>query len=298
MKVKIKDPDKRDFILGLLVVLVFVTAAAVGLFIAYKALGGAAQVWQGVKNIAAELWHKRPFDCILLFFGLALGAFGMLVAPAELYRKFRHWNDPKRVRVLDFAPEGVYVISDTRVLLPYPQTSLHLLFHISSHYNSKHHTRTAFIRYVKFVLTYEDISFSVKHVPTEKLIYRLADMHNRWGKFGYHCTTEHAETAEEQTLSKHILAQMENQIRTGLHCRYARRSALLLTAVILDVIAVYVCLHGWWMGRGMTFALTATAVLMGISGVLLALWSIDYTKAKKIERLRGNLPAANHKNHF
>jgi len=287
MKIDIKDPQRTKFIRTLIIILICLVVGGGLLYIAYVTLGGAAALWQGIKNLIADLWHKKPFDCIMLFIGLGLVLLGLLSAPFMAYDHFKRWRNAKRVRALNFAPEGVYIISDINVLLPYEQTALNLLIHIDSSYSAKNRVRTPYIAYLKFVFTYENTTYAIKHVAGKKLLYRLADTHSAWKRFSFNTSMEHFETREEQALAKHLTAQLENQMRYGLHCNYVHRSRLLFAAVILDVIAAYLCIQGMLLGKIMLFMWVAVGILSSISVILLVLWARDTQMAKKIERLSG-----------
>ena len=137
------------------------------------------------------------------------------------------------------------------------------------------------------MLTCGDCSYTAVHVPDKDVIYRLADMHAYFPDFAYDTTLEHRDFREEEALSKHILAQIENQMRYGLHCKYAHRTYLLVVAVILDLVACYLLAMDF-ISRGQAlFSGAPAVVLFGVSAILLVLWAKDYATAQKIKRMSG-----------
>ena len=294
MYVKIKDPEKAAFIRGVLIFLAVAGAAVLLLGPLYAHAGGLAELAADARDLAAKSWQKDKFKCVMVLLGLGMILFGLAVSVKSFLRKWKHWHDPKRVRALDFAPEGVYVISDLKILLPYNETALNMRVHIDSTYNQKHHTRKAYIKYVKLMFTWEKMSYTVTHLPTKKLLYALADMHARFAGFSFDTTMVHWDTREEKALSDHLRAQLENQVRYGLHCNYSSRFAPLVTAVILDVCATALAAWGFFNFSARSLINGATLVCWGGALVLFAAgglyWVLavrEWNVSKEIARRSG-----------
>lgn len=293
MKIKVKDPARTQFVLTLLIVLGCLVVGAFFLYIGYIILGGAGALLRAAGEFVRDLWHKDKFDCLMLFVAVGMVFIGLISAPFVLLEHFKKWRDPQRMRSIEFAPEGIFLTTDIRIFLPYEQTSLNLLLHVTSHYNHKNRVRTASLAYVKMVFTFENATYAVKHIMPIKQLYALADMHARFSKFSFNTTLEHPDTEEEITLAKHLLAQVENQIRYGMHCRFANRGHLIFSVVVMDVIATFLCVQGVLAGK-ISFFIIAAGILFAISGVLLFAWARDTQRAKEIARLQEVARLAGH----
>ena len=280
MIIQIKDPEKAEFLHTTLAILIFFAIVAVVVILSLIINGG-EQLWDFLKDFIHTTWQRKPFDCIMLFLFVGALLLGAIAFPSMLLRNIKKWGDPKRIRQIHFAREGIYLISDIKTLLPYERTALELIIHISSRYDTKHHTYTALIKYAELKFTYEDMTYCVQHVPTKKLLYQLADCHENFEHFKFDALSTNPHVEEEQALAQHWQTQLENQIRYGMHCNYVHRNRLLITAIVFDVISLLLI----WDSKTPTFSFVAAGILFLVSSVLLFLWARDYTIAKKIEKL-------------
>ena len=293
MYVKIKDPEKAAFIRGVLIFLAVTGAAVVILYPLYAHAGGLAELAADARNLAAELWRKEKFKCVMGLFAMGMVLFWLVASVQPFLHKWKHWNDPKRMRALDFAPEGVYLISDQKILLPYRETELRMLVHVASTYNSKRRKRRAFVWQVKLMFTWEKMTYTVTHLPTKKLLYALAGMGGEFAKFSFGVSLKNPDTREEKALGEHLNTQLENQVRYGLHRDYMSCWVPLSVALVWDVLGAGAVLSSLRFMResmvnGATLLLWGAAVvLFGLGGLYWVRTVREWNVAQEIARRSG-----------
>lgn len=149
----------------------------------------------------------------------------------DWFQKRKQWAGPTAIRVLDFEPEGISLITyQSKYFLPYRETKLAVDSQIITirTKNSSYPAITA----ITFCFKQGDTTFTVDHKPANDTLYQIMDFYPRFQKLTFHFTLSSPSNLAQQELAHFVQEQLENHRRYGFHVRYKEHLTITLFALL------------------------------------------------------------------
>ena len=299
MKINLKNPEKQAFLSTLWLwlfcwvgMLLFVTAV-------YHAFTQ-RPISEVLHDFCIDFLFEEPLLALIVLVCILLMGSGIIRLPRKLHRNYRQWKTTRRINRLEFTRNGVYLIGDGKIFLPYERTSL--LVKVTLITESRHRAAPQVkIRQADLLFSSEDFSYLAGiDYPSPQTLYRLAAFHQRFMLLSF--DIPHAEPADEENtcmacllglffeedknslekqFGSHLAAQVNNQMRFGKHCKYTpnKRFRILTAAVIFFIFGLTIYAK-------MPFPYHILDIsFFTFSAALFFLWTKDTLLARKLKYL-------------